>query len=242
MALFSSQVVVSGLPPYPATVTVSGACNLNLVMTGKLNVAAISQLVGVPAPPADGKHYYFLYFNTAGFDLGATPSNVMISMDGPLSGTFSIPASSRTVTATIRLTVDSAPPFVTTNNFGISKGNGVFANPGATRLDSGMNMSASTSGDDTVGFGVNLGPGWTVTSAKIVAANSVLDSPNDSTPDNAYRGASVTQMPSSGRLQTIVHWHYGMAESLKYTIEWQLQGPGGQRPLLTMPVGGPCDK
>ena len=166
----------------------------------------------------------------------------MISMDGPLRGSFSMPATSRTVTATISLTIDSAAPFVTTNNFGLGQGNGLFANPGTIRLDPGTNTSASTSGNDTVGLGVNLGPGWTVTSAKVVAASSVLDAPNDNTPDNAYRGASVTQMPSSGRLQTIVHWHYGVEESLKYTIEWQLQGPGGQRPLLTMALGGPCDK
>ena len=92
-----------------------------------------------------------------------------------------------------------------------------------------------------VGVGVNLGSGWSVTSTKIIAAHSVLDAPNDSTPDDSYRGASVTQPPSSGRLQTGVHWHYGVAESLSYTIEWQLQGPSGQRPLLTMPLGGPCD-
>lgn len=43
------------------------------------------------------------------------------------------------------------------------------------------------------------------------------------------------------KLETTVYWHYGAAESLSYTVEWQLHGPGGQRPLLTMPLGGPCD-
>ena len=80
-----------------------------------------------------------------------------------------------------------------------------------------------------------------MTSTKIFAAHSVLDAPNDNTPDNSYRGATVTQLPQSNRLQTTVHWHYGPAESLSYTIEWQLQGPGGQRPLMTMPLGGHCD-
>ena len=193
--------------------------------------------------PANGKWYYWVTFSFDGFDFGAKPRDLMISMDlGKLGqGSFSIPAFSRTVTATITLTVDSVPPFVTNNNFGIGKSNGLFTNSGVTRLDPGTNPNAATSGDDNVGVAVNLGPGWSVTGAKIIAAHSVLDAPNDSLPDNSYRGATVTQLPSSGRLQTTVHWHYGPAESLSYTIEWKLQGPGGQRPLMTMPLGGSCD-
>ena len=244
-ALFTSPKspkTIDGETPFKTTVTYSGACNVNSVMNEGLNVGAVGELFGVTTPPdAVGKYYYFLGLNHVGFDLGATPKNLLISMDGPIRGSFSMPASSRTVTMTVTLTIDAAPPFVTNNNYGIGKGSGLFANSGATRLDPGTNPNASTSGDDNVGVAVNLGSGWSVTSAKITHAHSVLDAPNDSTPDNSYRGASVTQLPSSGRLQTTVHWHYGPAESLSYTIEWQLQGPGGQRPLMTMPLGGPCD-
>lgn len=194
-------------------------------------------------PRAAGKSYYYVEVATGGFSVGASPRNVTVSVKFANFGwsSISMPARSQPVTATVTLTIDAAPPFVTSNTFGIGKSNGLFANPGAARLDPGTNPNASTTGDDKIGVAVNLGPGWTVTGAKIVAVHSVLDAPNDTTPDNSYRGASVTQPPSSGRLETTVHWHYGAAESLSYTIEWQLQGPGGQRPLMTMPLGGPCD-
>lgn len=250
-ALISSPKMISELPGGPGwgysnSITYSGACGVNS-RQDVFNIAiGMGGFKGQNLPlkgPASGKWYYYLQLVYEGFDLGASPRNLMLSMDlGKLGqGSFSIPALPRPVTATITLTIDAAPPFFTNNTFGIGKSNGLFANPGATRLDPGTNPNASTSGDDKVGVAVNLGPGWSVTGAKIVAAHSVLDAPNDSTPDNSYRGASVTQTPSSGRLETTVHWHYGAAESLSYSVEWQLQGPGGQRPLLTMPLGGPCD-
>jgi hypothetical protein len=236
---------------YCGAVTVTGPCGVNVSAQGQEVMGGVfvatdngshgNNLKVMPA--AAGKDYFYVRLDQGGLNLGASPRNLTVSVktDYSVWSSISISARSQPVMATITLTIDAAPPFFTNNTFGIGKSNGLFANPGATRLDPGTNPNASTGGDDKVGVAVNLGPGWSVTGTKIVAAHSVLDAPNDSTPDNSYRGASVTQTPSSGRLETTVHWHYGAAESLSYTIEWQLQGPGGQRPLLTMPLGGPCD-
>lgn len=231
-------------------VTITGPCGVNISQQGQEAMGGV--FVGAKAthgedlkvmPPVAGREYFYIEVKHGGLDLGASPRNLTVSVktDFSLPASISITAHAQPVLATITLTIDAAPPFVTSNSFGIGKSNGLFGNPGATRLDPGTNPSASTAGDDKIGVGVNLGPGWSVTSTKVVAAHSVLDAPNDATPDNSYRGAAVTQSPSSGRLETTVHWHYGAAESLSYTIEWQLQGPGGQRPILTMPLGGPCD-
>jgi hypothetical protein len=256
VGLFSSTKRITEVPGGPGwggfpSVSYSGACGVHATRGGRYIASAdsadfVTGSYGVTLPrrpPSGGKWYYYADFGYGGLDLGAKPHTLQVSMDlGNLGrASFSIPAYAQIVTATVTLTIDAAPPFVTSNGLGIGKSNGLFANPGETRLDPGTNPNASTTGDDKVGVAVNLGPGWSVTGAKIVAAHSVLDAPSDASPDNSYRGASVTQAPSSGRLETTVHWHYGAAESLSYTIEWQLQGPDGQRPLMTMPLGGPCD-
>jgi hypothetical protein len=238
-------------PDFAGTVTFSGACGINatnqntwLIGGNGVGYANGPYSMNLTAKPdSGGTSYMYVEVRAPGFALGAQPRNMTITIRVASSTATSttIPMVALPADATVDLTIDSAPPFVTANSFGIGSGNGVFASPGNTRLDPGTNPTASTSGDDMVGVGVNLGAGWTVASAKIVAAHSVLDAPNDSTPDDAYRGASVTQAPSAGRLQTGVHWHYGVAESLSYTIEWKLEGPTGQRPLMTMPLTGSCD-
>ncbi|MDB5042108.1 MAG: hypothetical protein JWN27_2834, partial [Candidatus Eremiobacteraeota bacterium] len=59
--------------------------------------------------------------------------------------------------------------------------------------------------------------------------------------DNVYRGATVTVQPSSGQLETRVEWHIGPHESLQYILGWTLATYLGQRPITSMPLGGPCD-
>lgn len=95
-------------------------------------------------------------------------------------------------------------------------------------------------GMDFVGRGVALGTGVTGT-ASIVRASSVADPPDDYTPDNVYRGASVTVQPTSGQLETRVEWHIGPHESLQYIVGWDLVIRPGPRALNSMPPGGPCD-
>jgi hypothetical protein len=145
----------------------------------------------------------------------------------------------RTETVTLTLTIDAAPPHLPANEFGIGAANAQFGGAGA-RSSTGEPWT-STSGEDTIGLGVNLGAGYTVTSTKITAVHSQLDPPGYSAPENAYRYAKIKTPPGGGRLQTVVEWMYGPAESLTYTIEWVLGGPMGQRPLSTMPSAGPCD-
>lgn len=236
---------------HSGTVQITGPCGINFTAPHAWAIGGdkVSYVNGpysmnlTNMPDSGGKSYMYVEVAYPGFDLGATPLKLTVSVRiaSSLTASFSKLAHPQPATAIVDLTIDAAPPFIASNSFGIGNSNGLFANPGATRLDPGTNPNASTSGDDVVGLGVNLGAGWSVTSAKVIAVHSVLDAPNDTTPDDSYRGAVVTQPPSSGRLQTGVHWHYGTAESLSYTIEWQLQGPGGQRPLLTMPLGGSCD-
>jgi hypothetical protein len=87
---------------------------------------------------------------------------------------------------------------------------------------------------------VQLAPGWKVTSTTIKSAVSAT-APQDLSPDNTWRGASVTTTPQGSDLRSAVHWHYSGIDSLDYTMEWQLSGPAGQRPLLTMAKNGSCD-
>lgn len=129
---------------------------------------------------------------------------------------------------------------------------------GALAKDGGLGMTAANiqyrvaglsrvnagtlpfSGQDVIGKGIALGPGITAT-AKIVASHSIADIGDDSTPDNAYRGATVTIAPAAGRLETVVAWHVEPQESLQYAIQWTFTGRQGQRPVLSMPLGKVCD-
>jgi hypothetical protein len=239
-ARFTVPRPLAGKAPFPATVTYKSDCNVNSVMNASINDLDFAFAESFRRG-GDQRVYYKLMLPTAGFDLGASPHNLQISMAGSLNGSFTVPAKSRIATATVTLDIDSAPPFIGPNNFGFDPSKAHLAAPAVTRIDPGTNLNGTTSGDDTLGFGVNLGAGWSVKSTKILSAHSGLDSPNNSEPENVFRGAAVVQQPAAGRLQTVVHWHYGVFESLSYTIQWILEGPGGQRPLMTMPPGGPCD-
>jgi len=139
----------------------------------------------------------------------------------------------------VQLTIDAVAPFLTANDFGFTAENAHFGGDGPRA--SGKVPWTTTTGEDVLGWGVNLGAGYQVTETRIVAAHSQLDAPGDTSPDNDYRGAIVKLPPTAGRLQTTVAWHYGPGESISYTIEWTLRGANGQRPLLTMPKSGPCD-
>jgi hypothetical protein len=139
----------------------------------------------------------------------------------------------------VTFTVDSAPPFVGANEAGLEASSAKLGGTGPRSNDG--TPWAPTSGEDTLGLGVFLGAGYTVSETKVTEAHSKLDPPGYGAPDNAYRYARVTRPPQAGRLQTGVQWMYGPAESLSYTVRWTLLGPMGQRPLSTLPKSGPCD-
>jgi len=104
-----------------------------------------------------------------------------------------------------------------------------------------VNLSDQTmQGEDILGSGIQLGAGY-VAKAEIIASHSVADLGGDASPDNTYRGASVSVQPQANRLQTTVKWHIGPGDSLQYQVRWTLTGPYGQRALMTMPKQGICD-
>jgi len=176
------------------------------------------------------------------FVLGGKPRNVTATLTS--SG---LPAATKVFSniwgrfqaVTITMTIDAQPPHLPANDFGITAANAKLGGSGP-RASTGEPWT-STSGEDTIGLGVNLGAGYQVTETKITSAQSQLDPPGANSPENAYRFARIKTKPDGGRLQTVVDWMYGAGESLTYTIEWKLSGPMGQRPLSTMPSAGPCD-
>lgn len=156
--------------------------------------------------------------------------NYLIELDS----TFVAPP----VTESHALTIGAAPPFFSTSNeLNLVAAAFNFANPAVSRLN---NTNAPIEGYDIIGAAVALGPGY-VASAQVVSAASVLDIGGDTSPDNQYRGAVVSTQPGANRLETIVHWHLNPYESLQYQIEWQFTGPLGQRPVMSLPLRGPCD-
>jgi hypothetical protein len=133
--------------------------------------------------------------------------------------------------------VDSAAPFLGENTFGFTAANTSFGQPTVERVNLG---DQPLEGVDTFGTGIQLGAGYVAT-ARIVAAHSIADLGADTSPDNGYRGASISIQPQSNRLQTSVKWHIGPGDSLQYEVAWTLTGPEGQRALMTLPKRGPCD-
>ncbi|PZR63428.1 MAG: hypothetical protein DLM53_01190 [Candidatus Eremiobacter antarcticus] len=165
------------------------------------------------------------------------PAQVSLSWGNVNTAAFSVVLDPDTGSATMDLTI-LATPAVSTNTYGIGASNATLEYPTTTRVGSG-DWSHQTSGDDLIGVSVALEPGWTVTSAKITSANSTT-TPTDYSPDNTWRGASVTTAPTSD-MRTAVHWHYSGIDSLAYTLEWNLTGPVGQRPISTLAKSGSCD-
>jgi hypothetical protein len=165
------------------------------------------------------------------------PAQVSLSWGNVTVAPFSVVLDPDAGSATIDITLTSTPA-VATNNYGLGASNAAFEYPGTARVGSG-DWSKQTSGDDLIGASIMLEPGWKVTGGSIISANSTT-SPSDFSPDNIWRGASVTTPPSSD-MRTIVHWHYSGIDSLSYTLEWTLTGPMGQRPFPTMAKIGSCD-
>jgi hypothetical protein len=141
------------------------------------------------------------------------------------------------------LTIGTDPPFYTqSNELNLGAKAFAFGLPTIKRLNNicPHNSCAPIHGYDVIGLNVPLGAGYGA-SARVVAAHSVLDLAGDSSPDNGYRGATVTTQPGGNRLETIVSWYLNPYESLQYEIQWVFDGPAGQRPVATMPLRGPCD-
>src|SRR5262245_50369383 len=176
------------------------------------------------------------------FALGAKPRDVTVAFSSP-----GLPSATRVFPGIhgyndqvfVILTIDALPPHVPSNGFGIQEkdchlgGSGARASTGEPWLPTG--------GEDTLALGVNLGAAYKVTETKITAAHSQLDVPDYTAPEDAFRYARIKTPPAGNRITTVVDWMYGPGDSLTYTIQWTLVGPAGQRPLMTIPLGGPCD-
>lgn len=165
------------------------------------------------------------------------PAQVSLSWGNVSTSSFNVVLDPDAGSATMDITITSTPA-VATNSYRVGASNAALEYPGTVRVGAG-DWSKQTSGDDLIGSGITLEPGWKVTGGSIISANSTT-SPTDFSPDNTWRGALVTTPPTSD-MRTIVHWHYSGIDSLTYTLEWTLTGPMGQRPISTMAKIGSCD-
>jgi len=238
----------STLPNGPATYTISVPdCGVVVAPTDGAVARARSfpgTIGSMSVPPAipTGDSLYALSLNGYGppLAIGAQPHAMIVSYtaDGLSLTTSALTVRSDELDAwAFDVTVDQTGAVTSDGGLDLTPDNMVAGQPGVTRF----NESASPmTGTDIVGLNVALGTGYTAT-AKIVSASSVADPPGNSDPDNQFRGATIAVQPSNGRLQTSVNWHIGPYDSLQYVLEWTLTGPPGQRPALSMPLGGPCD-
>jgi len=203
--------------------------------------------LGMPSrPPANGSYFYWVSVWFSDLPIGQ-PRNAQATIhfenvEAPVSLVLQPGVS----TVTLAVTIDHSPKLTGVGiiypwgSTGLGASNAQLASAGTERVGTG-NWETQTQGDDLLGVGVGLGAGWQVVSTKISGAVSAT-SPQDLSPDNTWRGASVTTPPAGSDLRTAVHWHYSGIDSLDYTIEWTLSGPEGQRPLLTLAKYGSCDQ
>jgi hypothetical protein len=180
------------------------------------------------------------------FALGAQPREATLGLStstskggiakmGPL--TFLV-AEGYPSSSVLSASVDASPPFLSQNSLAMTAANVSFDQATVTRINT--SRSVELRGSDTLGIGMQLGRGYTAT-ASVVSAHSVSDLGGNTSPNDQYRGAAVTMQPGSNRLQTVVSWHIGPGDSLQYVVRWTFSGPAGQRPLMTLPLTGPCD-
>jgi hypothetical protein len=196
----------------------------------------------VPPPIPAGDSLYALSLNGSGppLAIGAAPHAMTVNYEADgmaLTVTTLTVKSAEKDAQAFDVTVDQTGTVTSDGGIDLTPDNMVAGQPGVTRFNE---TSTPMTGTDIVGLDVALGPGYTA-SAKIVSASSVADPPGNSDPDNQFRGATIAAQPANGRLQTSVDWHIGPYDSLQYVLEWTLTGPPGQRPALSMPLGGPCD-
>lgn len=202
---------------------------------------------GVPSrPPANGSFFYWVSVDFSEMPIGQPrQTQATISFEN-VAAPASLLLQPTQGTVTLSVTIDHSPKLTGTGMVypwgatGLTGSNAQLGSPGTARVGAG-NWQTQTQGDDLVAVGVTLGQGWSIVSTKISGAVSAI-SPQDLSPDNTWRGASVTTPPTANDLRTAVHWHYSGIDSLDYTVEWTLAGPMGQRPLLTMAKYGSCDQ
>jgi hypothetical protein len=202
---------------------------------------------GVPSrPPANGSYYYWVSVDFSELPVGQPRKTQATILFENVAAPVSLLLQPTQGTVTLSVTIDHSPKLTGAGivypwgSTGLAGSNAQLGSAGTARVGPG-DWQTQTTGDDLVGVGVALGPGWSVVSTKISGAVSAI-SPQDLSPDNTWRGASVTTPPAGNDLRTAVHWHYSGIDSLDYTVEWTLAGPMGQRPLLTMAKYGSCDQ
>jgi hypothetical protein len=203
---------------------------------------------GVPnSKPVAGHHFYYVYLWMPWITLGQPrPATVTIGFPNVVTAPYPVTVKSRTTTAKLSVKVDYQPQLTNVGTFeswgtaNLANANSKLDSPAVARVGSG-NYQVDTKGEDLVGLGVALAPGWKVVSTTVTSAMSAA-SPQDLSPDNDWRGATVKAKPAGNDLRTIVAYHFNGLDTLDYTLEWTLEGPYGQRPLLTMPKVGTCDQ
>ncbi len=192
-------------------------------------------------------YYYFVWPNDFVWSLpiGQTRGgHVTVTFDNLTASTDILFAPTQAA-VTIDVTIDHTPTVTGVGSVspwgstGVAAKNATLQNAGTPRVGSG-DWTVNVQGNDSVGDGVQVGPGWTVKSTTIKSALSAA-APDDVSPDNSWRGAKVTLQPQAGTLRTGVAWHYTGIDTLDYTVEWTLTGPLGRRPLLTMAKHDSCD-
>ena len=197
--------------------------------------------------PSNGSYPYYVDVEFSTLPIGQPRKTQMtFSFENVVTAPYQVTLQPDMGTATISVTIDHVPevtgigvvyPWGSTN---LSNANAKLGSPSTQRVGAG-NWQTQTSGDDLLGVGVGLGQGWKVVSTAVKSAMSAT-SPLDLSPDNTWRGATVTTPPSGSDLRTAVHFHYSGIDSLDYTLEWTLSGPMGQRPILTLAKYGDCDQ
>ncbi len=188
--------------------------------------------------PANGKWSYWVKFGVGTLPIGrkrTAPTHV--SFGSANAASFPLDYQADVATYFVTALVTHAPELVAPGA-GFDANHAKLANPGAARVGAG-NWQVQTQGDDLLGVGVALAPGAKVTATAIKSALSAV-SPQDLTPDNSWRGATVTAPPAGSDLRTGVRWHFSGIDTLDYVLEWTIEAPLGQRPLLTMPKPGDC--
>ncbi|MGA7990832.1 MAG: hypothetical protein WCC53_05315, partial [Thermoanaerobaculia bacterium] len=249
----SQKIAVKGGPMFSlGNVSLSYGCSATLGVLWTTAAAADDpNFIGGEGlqklSPSNGSYPYYADVDFSYLPIGQPRSaQLTLSFENVVTAPFQVTLEPDLGTATVSVTIDHTPqvtgvglvyPWGSTN---LSNANTKLGSASTQRVGGG-DWQTQTTGDDLVGVAVSLGQGWKVTSTAVKSAMSAT-SPQDLSPDNTWRGAAVTTAPSGNDLRTAVHWHYSGIDSLDYTLEWQLAGPMGQRPLLTMAKYGSCDQ
>jgi hypothetical protein len=236
-------------PSGPASYSLAlGCAGLTMTVPGVVVAGDSPFFKGTPFFQEDfgGVHFYWVSTGAAPpFPIGQNRRGTLSVAFDNVSASADVVFVPTRATVTIDLTIDHSPSVTGPGSVspwgstGLTGQNARLDSAGTPRVGTG-DWTAKVQGTDLLGDGVGVGPGWVVTSTVIKSALSAA-APDDTSPENPWRGASVTLKPQAGSLRTAVAWHYSGVDTLDYTIEWTLTGPLGVRPILTMAKHDSCE-